>query len=152
VDDEKIIMNFKSSLMKNKHLKHLFAYHILLSQILAFNFSKTTYFPCLGIFNSPWSNKTLECIQGNYSSEELKNFVLMNTPVKEILRGIGPRIELDLIDELKWNYHLIHIENHIPVPMYFYYIERNKELAKIQKISKEILKIKTFDICFQFNL
>jgi hypothetical protein len=106
----------------------------------------------LGIFNSPWSNKTLECIQGNYSSEELKNFVLMNTPVKEILRGIGPPIELDLIDELKWNYHLIHIENHIPVPMYFYYIERNKELAKIQKISKEILKIKTFDICFQFNL
>jgi hypothetical protein len=59
---------------------------------------------------------------------------------------------LNFISELKWNTHLVNIEDHVLVPLYFYYMERNKELETIHKrFSKRILNIKTLDVSFQFE-
>jgi hypothetical protein len=126
VNNEEILKDLKASLMKNKFLKHLNIFNLSGS---TGKFPKGGLFkkiskPCLGIFTSPWTNKTLESIQGNYTSSDLKDFVLMNTPVKEILKGEKISYQLNFISELKWNTHLVNIEDHVLVPLFLLYGEK----------------------------
>jgi hypothetical protein len=150
INEGEIVEALKNSLTKNHHLKHLNASQRLnLKGIM--KYSKPKNSTCVGILKCPWENQTLESIQGFYLTSDLKDFVLLNSPVKEILCD-RPKYKLDLTHELKWNTQLIHIEDHVQVPLYFYYMERNKELASILKqFPKKILKINSFDVAFHFG-
>jgi hypothetical protein len=58
----------------------------------------------------------------------------------------------DFSKDLKWNTNLIHIEYQNQVPLYYYYLRRNQELASIQKrFPNLIFQVKTFEISFQFK-
>jgi hypothetical protein len=106
-------------------------------------------------FKSPWKNVTLETIK-IFMTEDLipllKEFILMNTLVKEIILLPEISMSLNFIKVLKWNTNLISIENHDSIPMYYFYMKRNRDLALIPRnFKKEISQIKAFNISFLYE-
>jgi hypothetical protein len=156
LENEKLTKIFKDSLMKNKHLKHLeivcFPKKVKsFKNRISMNYEIIRDFLC-----DHWTNKTLETIKFYADSDYiplLKEFILTNTSVKEILFQVESNsVVFDFTEELEWNTNLVNIENHIPSPFYFYYIERNKELQLILKrFSKSISLVKVHDLSFKFE-
>jgi hypothetical protein len=154
VEDQKLMISFKSSLMKNKHLKQL---KIFYSPFIDFMGTIPNYEYLKIFLSGPWENEKLETILMRTDKSmipHLKEFILMNTPVKELLFLNFKLFDFlfDFTDELKLNTNLVNIGNHSPIPLYYYYIERNKELETIHKKFKTPIRhVKIFDISFQFK-
>jgi hypothetical protein len=77
----------------------------------------------------------------------LRKFIEMNTSVTSLS---FLNLNYDFGEEMKFNYHLIHLDGHYPWTKY--YLERNKNLLEIVKKFhvKPILQVKSFDISFHF--
>jgi hypothetical protein len=75
----------------------------------------------------------------------LGEFIMLNTSVSEI-SGI---LEKDFSKELKFNNQLLYLQDN--QPMSIYYLERNRNLERIQFHfkNKKIKELKMFDIYFK---
>jgi hypothetical protein len=102
------------------------------------------------LFLGEWRNKTLESIEiknDKKTTESIREFIQMNTPVKEIIL----LTTYFFTYSLKFNTNLIHLSQ-VKSPWNEYYIQRNKELEVIKRsFQKPIQRMKVLDIHFSFQ-
>jgi hypothetical protein len=102
------------------------------------------------LFIGEWRNKTLESIEiknDKKTTESIREFIEMNTSVKEIIL----LTTYNFSNELKFNTNLIYLSQ-VKSPWNEYYIQRNKELEVIKSsFQKPIQMTKQLDIHFSFQ-
>jgi hypothetical protein len=173
LNDIEMMKLFKQSLMNNKKLTYLdfngtLFYSKYSDEFTTFHKNEIKKISAIALNDflndGVWSNKTLKSLildcklfyltsssvnedNEQESLDSLGKFIELNTHVQEIYFD-ADFFNRDFSQQLAFNNHLIFIESHQPLSLY--YLERNLMLSKIFKFSTKILGVNNFDIHFHF--